>query len=133
MTAGRIMLTSAFVLGGLGLALLFAPLQLGPALGLGVGSGNGLAVQLFGSCLLAVGTMNWMGRGGIYGGIYGRPMAFANFFLAMLCSLGLGQATAHAGGPPGAWALTAVFALDLIAFAWIVFFSRPWRGKGGQG
>ncbi|MGD8319850.1 MAG: hypothetical protein PVJ02_05335 [Gemmatimonadota bacterium] len=131
MTPGRIMLASGLVLGGLGLALLFAPVELAPVLGLGAGPGSGLAVQLFGSCLLAVGTMNWMGRGGIYGGIYGRPMAFANFFLAMLCVLGLGQTTAARGGPPGAWVLTAVFAADMAAFAWIVFFSRPWKGKGG--
>jgi hypothetical protein len=135
-----ILSVSALFLGLLGLALMLAPDELGGWLGLvpsvagevgapdggGAGPGRTLGVELFAAALFAVGVLDWMGRGAIYGGIYGRPIALGNFLLGLLAAVVLLR---EAPSDPGL-GLAALFALHGGAFGWILFRARPWQQDG---
>lgn len=111
-------------MGAVGLVLLFAPEEVGPHLGLGGGDAS-LAVQLFGSALAAFGMLNWAGRGAIYGGIYGRPIALGNFLLGVLVVTGLGR---QAQGV-GAWIVVGAFLIHTMGFASVLFGRGPGLGR----
>ena len=117
MSPRTVMTASAWVLGALGLVLLFAPAEVGPLLGLG-GAGAALATQLFGSALTSFALLDWAGRGAIYGGIYGRPIALGNFLLGFSVAAALAQRAASAPE----WAMACVFGLHALAFGRILFF-----------
>ncbi len=50
-----------------------------------------------------------MGRGAIYGGIYGRPIVMANLTLGLITTISL--VTAQLGGmlPPWGWVIAGIF------------------------
>ena len=137
-----ILSASGLFLGLLGLALMLAPGELGGWLGLvpprvgevgtpeggGAGPAPTLGVQLFAAALFAVGFLDWMGRGAIYGGIYGRPIALGNFLLGLLVAVVLVRDAPTAPG----LVLASLFALHGGAFGWILFRARPWRRDGGS-
>ena len=43
-----------------------------------------LLVQLFGASLMGCGYLNWLARGIVIGGIYGRPLAVGNFIHGLI-------------------------------------------------
>lgn len=109
-----ILTVSALILGALGLLLLFAPVETGTALGWG---SNPLAPAFAASGLLAVAVLNWMGRGAVYGGIYGRPLVLANLTLALTGGLTLlnGQLDRPNATPLG-WVPVVILAIHGVAF-----------------
>lgn len=129
-----ILTASAAFLGLLGVALMFAPAELGPLLGLLPARdgllGTGLAaaepatlpLELLAGALFAFGVLNGMGRGALYGGIYGRPIALGNFLLGFTAAAALFRGAET----PEAWVLGGLFALQAAAFSWILFRARPW-------
>lgn len=123
----RILTASAIALGAFGVLLLFAPEEAAGALGWGSGTtGPSLAA----AGLLSVAVLDWMGRGAIYGGIYGRPIVLANLTLAITGGLTLVRAQAEGGGaPPLGWLPVAVLGLHGVGFAFLLFGS----GIGGDG
>ena len=129
MKPSTVMGAGAVVFGGLGLALVFAPVEVGGVLGLG-GPAAELALQLAGAGMAAFGLLDWAGRGAIYGGIYGRPIALGNFLFGVLVATSVArEATAPAG-----WAVAAVFGLLAVGFGWILFGrGSPTTGGTGPG
>jgi hypothetical protein len=124
------MALSAALLGAVGGALLFAPLDTAPWLALGSARDNEATLQLLGSALFAFAMMDWQGRSAIYGGIYGRPIAMGNLFVAVFLALGLGQAQLARPLPspvptaPG-WIVSVLFVGLAVAFGGVLF-NRPW-------
>lgn len=104
---------SAGLLAVLGIAVAFAPDAAADALSLPAGAVVGAPLAAGG--LMGFAAVNWVGRGAIYGGIYGRPIVLGNFVHAMvlattLVSLQLDRPTALG------WSLAAACALYLAAF-----------------
>lgn len=123
--ARHLMAASAVTTGGLGLALVFLPMELAPVLGLG-GGDAWLPAQLFGGALAAFGILNWAGRGAVYGGIYGRPILLGNLLLGVMVATSLGREAAG----PGAWAVVALFTLHALGFARFLFGRVRLPGDG---
>ncbi len=63
----------------LGLAATFAPAEILAAAGSTADGYPVLLVQLVGALYLGFAMLNWMARGQLIGGIYGRPVAIGNF------------------------------------------------------
>ncbi len=82
-------------------------------------------IQLFGGALLAFASLNWMGRGAIYGGIYGRPIVIANFGMGMISGATAFSATSAGRLPAWGWGLVLVFTLQAIGFYWLLR-RPPW-------
>jgi hypothetical protein len=117
-STGVVMRGSALVLGGLGLALLLAPEEMARLFGWSGGSAlSGLAA----AGLLAVAALDWMGRGAIYGGIYGRPIVVANLMMSLTGGLGLldAQLRSH-GAHPWGWLPVAALAAHGLGFGLVL-------------
>jgi hypothetical protein len=86
-----------------GVALLFASDALLPALVPGFPSAGAWLGQLLGAAWLGVAALNWLQRGAILGGIYGRPVVFANLTLYLVTALTLLRVVVARAAPPGLW------------------------------
>ena len=104
MTSSLISRLSAGVLLLGGTALLFAPDTLLAAVIPGFPPAGAWLGQLLGAAWLGVAALNWLQRGAILGGIYGRPVVFANLVLYFVSALSLGRALAGGVAPPACWA-----------------------------
>jgi hypothetical protein len=62
-----------------GIVLLFSPDLLFRLAHIGIRMGESVLAQLFGAALLSIGLMNWIGRGMMLGGVYGRVLVYGNF------------------------------------------------------
>ena len=69
-------------------------------------------MQMLGALYLGFAMLNWMNRGSLIGGIYGRPVAMANFFGFAVGALALSR---------GAIALHLAFELAAMAAVYSVF------------
>jgi hypothetical protein len=84
-----------------GLALLFGADSLLPALAPGVPPTAAWIGQLLGAAWLGVAALNWLQRATLLGGIYGRPVVFANLILYFVSALSALRALPRGG--PGPW------------------------------
>jgi hypothetical protein len=85
----RLSFLSATVLLLGGIALLFASDEMLPALIPGFPPAAAWIGQLLGAAWLGVAALNWLQRGARLGGIYGRPVVFANLLLYFVSALSL--------------------------------------------
>jgi hypothetical protein len=92
---------SAALLFSAGVALLFASDTLLPALVAGVPAEAAWLGQLLGAAWLGVATLNWLQRSAVLGGIYGRPVVFANLVLYFVSALSLLRAALGDVTAPG--------------------------------
>lgn len=116
------MMGTALVLYALGATALFLPAVV---LQNAANTNASVPIQLFGGALLAFASLNWMGRGAVYGGIYGRPIVIANFGLGMISGATAFSATRAGRLPPWGWGLVLVFTLQAIGFYWLLR-RPPW-------
>jgi len=107
MTSSRLSRLSAAVLLLAGVALLFAPDVLLPAV---VPEFPPAAVwlgQLLAAAWLAVAALNWLQRDAVLGGIYGRPVVLANVALYFISALSLLRALLGGAAPAALWLVLA--------------------------
>lgn len=114
------LLASSMLLAGVGFACLFVPTTSASALNLPEGSAPSLPLAAPAS--LGIAAMNAIGRGAIYGGIYGRPIVLANFLTAGIATMVLVALQRDSLSIPGG-VLTAAFAVYWLASARLLF--RP--------
>jgi hypothetical protein len=95
-------LSAAILLLG-GLALLFAPDVLLPAVAPGFPLAAAWLGQLLGAAWLGLAALNWLQRSVMLGGIYGRPVVFANLALYFVSALSLLRALLDTGAAPALW------------------------------
>lgn len=113
-----IMQASALYLGVLGLALHFAPEEMARALG---ASGEGGAVLgLAAGPYLGMAALNWLGRNAVYGGIFGRPVVFANFFAGWGTWAMLVRWIFDGNRSPLAWLLLVLSAMHIAVFIFLL-------------
>ena len=128
MPSPRVVLSaSALVFAVLGVALLFLPVE--AARLLGMGPGTPLPLQLFSAGLLAMASLDWFGRGAIYGGIYGRPLVLANFAFGTIVAGSLISALRNEALEPWGWIVAGVFAAHAVVF-FVMMRRPPWTGEG---
>ncbi len=122
MTMTRLLMSaSALTLLLLGIPCVFAPeIVLAKFRSPGAGA-ELLVVQVAGALYCGFAAINWMGRGNLIGGIYGRPVAMGNLLHFTVAGLAIAKA-AHAGLVPAwCWALAAIYAILFAGFAYVVF------------
>lgn len=119
------MTVSAIVLGGAGIALIFAPEEAVRFFMVGADKQAVLFIQIIGAAYFAFAMLNWMTKDNAIGGIYNRPIAIANVTHFGIAGLALVKAlAANPNLPYQWWALTAFYAVFAIAFG-IVFLRHP--------
>ena len=114
-----IMIASSVLLAGTSLACLFVPEEAAAALHLSEGAAAVLPLVAAGHAGFA--ALNWVGRGAIYGGVYGKPIVLANFTIAAVTTLILVSLQFADASPVGV-GVTAVFALYWLAFIRLLFW-----------
>ena len=78
MNTKSLMTLSAMILAMIGISLIFLPNEILDYLELSVSETLQLLMQIIGSLYFALAILNWMSKGSLIGGIYGRPIAMAN-------------------------------------------------------
>ncbi len=94
---------SAALLLAAGVALLFAADAVLPLLSPGLPASAAWLGQLLGAAWLGVAALNWLQRNQLLGGIYGRPVVFANLVLYFVGALSLLGALRDPAVPRGLW------------------------------
>lgn len=123
---GSAVAVSAVCFAAIGALLLFAPDEVGRTI-IPHASGAPL-LQLLGAALLGFGAMNWIARGSVLGGIYGRAVVAGNQTHLTIGALLLVKHGLVAGGSAAYWILTGVYVLGAGLFLYL-FFSSGLRGK----
>lgn len=113
---------SAIALAVPGIALTFAPAETGALLAL---PSAPVALQLLGAAMLGFAVMNWTARGSTLGGIYGRAVVAGNQMHFTVGALALIKHGVAAGGSPGFWVVTIVYALGAALFLRLLFYGGP--------
>jgi len=111
---------SAAVLGALGIAASFAPQELLGLLGAPPATAAVLSVQLLGAAWLALAMLDWMSRGSVIGGIYGRPLVVTNLTCFAISTIVVAKLLMQAPDATLAVLLCA-FALPALGFGWCLF------------
>jgi acyl dehydratase len=128
-TTIRLLQSNALLLGALGLALLFAPVEAAAAMGWGVSSPA--APSLAAGGVLALAILDWTARGAIFGGIFGRPIVLANLVLAVTGGLALLKLQlASPEATPLGWVPVAILALQGVTFGRLLFGGARVHGEG---
>ena len=107
-----------------GATLLFASDAVLPALVPGFPRRAAWLGQLLGAAWLGVAALNWVGRGTLLGGIYGRAIVLANAVLYFVGALSLLRALAG-GQAPAAWWLVFAPMAALAAVYWALLMRGP--------
>ena len=120
MISTRISQASALLLLLGGLALLFLPDVVLPRLVPGFPVAGAWLGQLLGAAWLGVAALDWLARGTLLGGIYGRPVVTANAVLHFVSATSLLREGARGGAPAALWLLAAPAALLAVAWGWLL-------------
>lgn len=121
-----VLVSSSALLAAYGLWCLFLPDNLAEALR--QPADPAVLLQLSAAGALGFAAVNWVGRGAIYGAIYGRPIVVGNFFHGGMLTLVLLRSQIQVSTAVG-WTLTAVFLCYWIGFV-LLLFRSPWSTKG---
>jgi hypothetical protein len=117
------MVSSALFMASLGFIATFAPQEVLDSLGSTVSGYPVLLVQLIGALYLGFAFLNWMAQGQLIGGIYGRPVAVANFAHFFIMAITLWREV-FVLNITVAVAVGALVYLPFAAwFGWVLFWS----------
>ncbi|HMC97398.1 MAG TPA: hypothetical protein VKG92_07095, partial [Flavobacteriales bacterium] len=117
MNTRLLMIASALVLATIGLSLTFAPEEVFAALGGGTSGPWTIVLQLGGALYCGFALMNWMAKGAVLGGIYGRPLVIGNLVHFTIGGLAL----LKAGSGTLLWTVTAAYVLFAALFGYVMF------------
>lgn len=112
---------SAAVLGIGGLALLFAPDVILTRLVPGFPPEAAWVGQLIAAAWIALAALNWLSRGAMLGGIYGRPVVFANSVLYFVTALSVMDAASHGHASLLAWGIAAIAGAMALTYGTLLF------------
>jgi hypothetical protein len=122
MSFTRLLMTaSALFLGLLGLLGSFAPDGVLGWLDAPASPSLMLLVQVMGALYLGFAALDWMARGNLLGGIYGRPVVLANLLHFVSASLAILKLLAGAPELRALWPLAAGYALLAAGFGTLLF------------
>jgi hypothetical protein len=104
-----------------GVALLFAPDVVLPALVPAFPAEASWIGQLLAAAWLGVAALNWLQRRVVLGGIHGRPVVFANLVLYFVSALSLSRTLGTGGTPALLWVVVAAMGVLAITYAALLF------------
>ena len=116
-----LMTASALVLAVLGLPCVFAPDAVLVTLTDATVSGVEILVQLTGALYMGFAALNWMSKGSLMGGIYGRPVAIGNLLHFVTGGFALVKYVSATDASLLAWLAAIGYALFALGFAWVAF------------
>lgn len=121
MNTKLLMSISAAIMIAIGLAFSFMPKEILSALDITITDRTmPLILQLTGALYLGFGTMNWMAKTVLIGGIYAKPLSMGNFAHFLIASLALMKNLMHNSiASTYIWILTIIYALLAIAFGFV--------------
>ena len=119
MNTKLVMTLSAILMGLGGIGLSFLPNEL--ATYMDWKESNSIILQILGALYFGFAMANWMSKGNLIGGIYNRPLAVGNFSHFFIATLVLIKITMRGSQPYGMIAVTIVYSIFAIAFAYILF------------
>ncbi len=90
-----LMMSSAIILGIMGLGLTFLPEELSQSIGIGTHQISLLILQILGSLYLGLAILNWMAKDNLIGGIYSRPLLIGNLIHFLVSSFALIKIVSH--------------------------------------
>lgn len=131
MRSSELSYISVVILGGLGLLCLVSPGSLFP--GAGETPELRLAAQLLAAGWLGLAALNWINRGAILGGIYGRAVVVGNFTTYLISTLVLTRPALEATTPVGLRLLPLLLAPVAILYAMRLLRGPSERDLEGQG
>jgi hypothetical protein len=108
-----------------GAALAFLPQETAAGIGLAPVPQLTLILQVLSAALLGLGILDWFSRVNLIGGIYGRPLALANFLFFFVSTAALVRAVLHHSEPLLILCAAAAGVVFTAAFAWLLFFHDP--------
>lgn len=117
-----------------GIVLLFAPDVVLPRLSPGFPDSALWLGQLLGAAWLGVAALDWLSRGTMLGGIYGRPVVFANTALYFISALVILRALSRAPSATGLWALAVAAVLLAAVYGWLLYrgpFEKEFAARRG--
>lgn len=135
MLSSLISRASAGVLALGGLILLFAPDLVLAALIPGYPPTGAWLAQLLAAAWLGLASLNWISRGALLGGIYGRPVVAANAVSYFVGATSLLRAALRPGQPAALWLVAAPLALFAALYGWLLLrgpFERDVAMHTGQ-
>jgi hypothetical protein len=106
-----------------GLALLFAPEEVGSLYGVAGSVPSSGLLQAFGAALLGLAAMNWTSRFSVLGGLHGRAIVSANFFHFAIGLAVFARAISRGSTAP-LWISAAVYGAAAVAHG-MSFFIAP--------
>jgi len=115
-----LMTASAVLLALLGLPCMFAPDVVLTRLAGSTSTAAEIIVQLTGALYVGFAALNWMSKGSLMGGIYGRPVGVGNLLHFFAGALALLKATSLTGAPSGTWPLALVYTAFAVGFGLVV-------------
>ena len=121
LTSATISRISAIVLLLGGICLLFASDALVPMLAPGTPRSATWPGQLVAAGWLAVAALNWLSRGAMLGGIYGRPVVSANLVLYFVTAMVLLRTALDNDVHPLIWIATVLHVLLAGIYGWLLF------------
>ncbi|MEC7935184.1 MAG: hypothetical protein VX922_03215 [Candidatus Neomarinimicrobiota bacterium] len=125
MNTKPLMTLNAIILALIGISLIFLPKEILDYFELSASDTLELLMQITGSLYFAFAMLNWMSKGSIIGGIYGRPIAIANLTHFVIAGLSLIKGTmANPGLSYVIWSIAIVYSIFAILFG-IVAFKHP--------
>jgi hypothetical protein len=115
-----LMSASAIVMASLGLTGLFLPEELLTRVASSPDVQTIILVQICAAAYLGFAALNWMARGSMIGGIYGRPVTIANLLHFSVAALTLIKANI-AALEPIVFALAGVYTIFAVCFGMVLF------------
>ena len=110
---------SLLLLGGV--ALLFIPDVILPAVVPGVPATSAWLGQLVAAAWLAVAGLNWLSQSVLLGGIYGRPVVMTNAVLYFITATTLSKAVTQSGTSAALWIMIVPAAFFAALYGWLLF------------
>ncbi len=124
-----LMIASAAFMAVIGLALTFAPEEILRRFDNDAATFEVTLAQLCGALYCGFALMNWMAKGTLLGGIYGRPIVLGNLVHFTMVALLLLKVPLGSSFDMARWTMTASYALLAALFGYLMF-KQP-RTTGG--
>ncbi len=125
MNTKPLMTLNAIILALIGISLIFLPKEILDYFELSASDTLKLLMQITGSLYFAFAMLNWMSKGSIIGGIYGRPIAIANLTHFVIAGLTLIKGVlVNPGLSYVIWSIAIAYSIFAILFG-IVAFKHP--------
>lgn len=118
-----LMSAAAGLMGALGLAASFLPQEILGWAGVPPVAPAVLVVQIAGALYLGFAMLDWMARGSVLGGIYGRPVVLGNFLHFAIVAIALVKALTRGHPAPALVVGTVVYLVLAVWFGGVLFTS----------